>query len=71
MSALAADTARFLELTLTPRTEYVSEQERLKRRNEALENRHRVMVQAARRLPDTTTSAEVADLLQRLAAIGD
>lgn len=61
--------ARYVELTLGARGP--SERQRLQQENDALRARARVMVATVRTLPDSTTSADMADLLERLAGIGD
>ncbi len=43
--------ARFVEKSLTPRREYLSEKEQLRRRVEALETRHRVIADTVAGLP--------------------
>jgi hypothetical protein len=65
---LDAASARYVEMRLSERP---SERQRLQRENEALRTRIRVMVATVRTLPDQTTSAETADLLEKLAGIGD
>ncbi len=66
---LREDTARFVELTLAPRREYLSEKEQLRRRVEALETRHKVIADMVAGLPDGTAPAEIARLIRQLAGI--
>lgn len=68
-TTLSADVARYVELTLAPRRARLTEQERLRRRVEALEARLRVVVDTVESLPDGTPPTEVARLIRQLAGI--